>query len=48
MGFCASQSLGQLAPFIASLRRTTFAGDICLVIDPATSIFQAGPFTARF
>jgi hypothetical protein len=33
IGYCARQSFAQLAPFIASLRRTTFAGDICLVIE---------------
>ncbi len=40
MGFCARQSLSQLAPFIASLRRTTFAGDLCLLIEdmPAETI----------
>lgn len=33
MGFCTRQSLRQLAPFIASLRRTTFAGDLCLLVE---------------
>jgi hypothetical protein len=33
IGYCARQSFNQLAPFIASLRHTTFAGDICLVIE---------------
>jgi hypothetical protein len=33
MGFCARQSFGQLTPFLASLRRTSFAGDICLMIE---------------
>jgi hypothetical protein len=33
MGFCARQSLSQLTPFIASLRHTTFAGDVCLLIE---------------
>jgi hypothetical protein len=33
MGFCARQSLGQLAPFIASLRRSAFAGDVCIIVE---------------
>jgi hypothetical protein len=33
IGYCARQSFNQLAPFIASLRRTTFTGDVCLVIE---------------
>jgi hypothetical protein len=33
MGFCTRWSLAQLTPFIASLRRTTFAGDTCLLVD---------------
>ena len=33
MGFCARQSFSQLTPFIASLRHTAFAGDVCLLIE---------------
>jgi hypothetical protein len=33
MGFCARLPFAQLAPFIASLRRTTFTGDVCLLIE---------------
>ena len=33
MGFCARQSIGQLAPFVASLRHITFAGDVCIVAE---------------
>ncbi len=37
MGFCTRQSLRQLAPFIASLRQTTFSGDLCLMIENVAS-----------
>ncbi len=33
IGFCARQSFSQLTPFIASLRHTPFAGDVCLLIE---------------
>ena len=33
LGFCARSSVERLEPFIASLRRTTFAGDIALLIE---------------
>lgn len=33
MGFCTRHSPRQLAPFIASLRRTTFTGDLCLLVE---------------
>jgi hypothetical protein len=35
MGFCARPRFAQLAPFIASLRRTRFAGDVCLIVEDA-------------
>jgi hypothetical protein len=33
MGYCARLPFAQLEPFIASLRHTTFAGDVCLLIE---------------
>ena len=33
MGYCGRLSFSQLEPFIASLRHTTFAGDVCLLIE---------------
>jgi hypothetical protein len=33
LGFCARQSLGQLAPFIGSLGATPYAGDVCLLVE---------------
>ena len=33
MGYCARLPFTQLEPFIASLRHTTFAGDVCLLIE---------------
>ena len=33
MGYCARPSFAHLEPFIASLRHTTFAGDLCLLIE---------------
>lgn len=42
MGFCATHAFRRLVPFIASLRRTGFAGDVCLVVQdvPAETITQ--------
>jgi hypothetical protein len=33
MGYCARLPFSRLEPFIASLRHTTFAGDVCLLIE---------------
>jgi hypothetical protein len=33
MGYSARLPFAQLEPFIASLRHTTFAGDVCLLIE---------------
>ncbi len=33
LGFCSGQPFRLLAPFIASLRHTTFAGDVCFLIE---------------
>ena len=33
MGYCARLPFSHLEPFIASLRHTTFAGDVCLLIE---------------
>ncbi len=37
MGFCAPQRFSQLSPFIASLRHTAFAGDVCLLVESVTA-----------
>ena len=33
LGFCARQSFRVLQPFIASLRHSGFAGDVCMLIE---------------
>jgi hypothetical protein len=37
LGFCSGQPFRLLAPFIASLRHTTFAGDVCFLIEDVTA-----------
>jgi hypothetical protein len=37
LGFCSGQPFRLLSPFIASLRHTTFAGDVCFLIEDMTA-----------
>ena len=37
LGFCSGKPFRLLAPFIASLRHTAFAGDVCLLIEDVTA-----------